>query len=184
MQIYKNKLSKELSNELYFFGLSYILGDDKLSQYGYPNKVMTKTNYSWNERIIQESKPVLIYVIPGEITSKICKEFKDLGILSGNEYNIGSMIYVWTEGSYIPKHTDKDEKNTNRIACTAYLNPEWDLSKGGTFHYQETESKEWKMIIPEQGTIVFNDKLEAHYTTPVIGKTFRISLQFFAVDDK
>ncbi len=181
MKIYKNGISDSLSNDLYSFGFSYFFGDEKISEYGYPNKVITKTNYSWNNKIVEESKPVIIYLLPDELKNKVCEELKELGVLSGAEFGIGSMIYVWTEGSYIPAHKDKNEDSPNRIVCTIYLNPEWEISNGGTFNYKEIDSEEWKMIVPERGTVVFNDKPEVHYTTPVIGKIPRITLQFFAV---
>ena len=183
MKIYKNGLSKELCEELALFGYSYFIGNDTLSSYGFPNKVVTKTNHSWNSNIVHESAPVIVYYTPDELTNKIRKEFQDLGMLSGNEYDVGSMVYIWTEGSYIPAHTDKQEGNPNRVVCTTYLNPEWNVSQGGTFHYQNHGSEEWHTLIPELGTIAFNDNLSVHYTTPVIGKTLRITLQFFATDD-
>lgn len=180
MQIFKKGLSEQLSNKILLWALSYYHGKSDISQKGYPNPVVTFTNAAWlnsPQKIIKDSKPVIIYFLEDSYKQEVLEELKKIDVLTGDESEVNMLVNCWTPGSYIPLHTDGD-KNF-RKAITIYLNTNWDLSNGGTFHY--LESGEVKTVVPEQGLVIFNDNDLAHYTTPVHEGHLRVSLQIWAM---
>ena len=72
-------------------------------------------------------------------------------------------IYLWPRGASISRHDDAHCK----WGATIYLNTSWDIDNGGLFVWQDKESAEWKVRIPEFNTLVVNDNKEPHLVTPV-----------------
>jgi Rps23 Pro-64 3,4-dihydroxylase Tpa1-like proline 4-hydroxylase len=68
---------------------------------------------------------------------------------------------------------------TDRKVFTSYLNPKWSVENGGNFNYLDKNDNQWKILVPSQGLLVYNDNDEQHYTTPVHEGNLRISLQMF-----
>lgn len=177
MKIFENGLSKELCSDIFDWATSYYYGIKDKHPLGFPNPITTKTNASWDPQIIKDSSPVIIYFPPDEIIQKIKEEFVGLKVASADEA-LQIMVYLWTPGSYIPLHSDGFAQ-TDRKVFTSYINPEWSLQEGGTFNYLDKDDNEWKILVPSQGLLVYNDNNEMHYTTPVEKGSLRISLQIF-----
>lgn len=72
-------------------------------------------------------------------------------------------IYVWPRGSGISAHNDGNKK----FGVTIYLNDDWHIDFGGFFVWQEKESGELKIRMPEFNSMVVNDEEELHLVTPV-----------------
>jgi hypothetical protein len=174
MKIFPNAISPELCEEIYGWAETYIYGQST-HQLGFPNPVKTMTSISWDDSITKDSKPVIIYFPPEEITLKLKEEIMVLGLVDETDY-LSAMVYVWLPGSYIPIHED----GTDRKVFTAYLNEKWSIQDGGTLNYLGKDDQDWKVLIPEQGTLVYNDNNEKHYTTISHNNKLRISLQIFA----
>lgn len=176
MKIFDKGLSQTLCDELYNFAMSYIYASE-VSRFGYPNPVVTTTNMSWPENVRDHSHIVIIYEVPLSLCGLIAEELLSLDIIGQNDYVSGS-IAVYTPGAYIPPHND-GKPGYDIKPITVYLNKEWSIQHGGLFHYKDEEAEEWKIITPERGLLVYNDKFEWHYTTPVLGNNLRVSLQMF-----
>ena len=174
MKIFDKGLSESLCDELYNFGMSYYYGST-ISEYGYPNQVLTTTNMSWDQNVIDDSTITLIYMVPKPLCDLISNELTNLGIIDKKD-EVSATVYIWTPGAYIPPHNDGKPGNQYK-AITVYLNKEWDIRYGGTFHYKDQD--EWKSITPKRGLLVYNNNFDWHYTTPVLGKNLRVSLQMF-----
>ena len=94
----------------------------------------------WGNNVIKDSNPVLVKVFTEELTSKIVEDLKD----HLPEYKeIRCMWYGWIRGSYIPWHSDENQK----FGITIYLNDYWDDDWGGYFAYND--GGEIKCIKPE-----------------------------------
>jgi|688.fasta_scaffold1061680_1 hypothetical protein len=176
MKTLQNGISPELCKELYEWAGTYIYGKST-HPLGFPNPVKTTTNSSWNNSIIKDSKPVIIYFPPDEIALKVKEELMVLGLVDMTE-NLSTMVYVWTSGSYIPMHED-GFSDTDRKVFTAYLNEKWSIQDGGTLNYFDKDDQQWKVLVPEQGMLVYNDNNEKHYTTVSNDGKLRVSLQMF-----
>lgn len=177
MKIFENGLSKELCSDIFDWATSYYYGIQDLHPLGFPKPITTKTNASWDDRIVKDSTPVIIYFPPDEIVDKIKEEFIGLEVASADDA-LQIMVFVWTPGSYIPMHSDGFAE-TDRKVLTSYMNPKWSLEDGGTFNYLDKDAKEWKVLVPSQGLLVYNDNNELHHTTPVSKGSLRVSLQIF-----
>ena len=178
MKIFDKGLSESLCDELYNFGMSYYSGST-ISEYGYPNQVLTTTNMSWAKNIIDNSTITIIYMVPRELCKMIADELVDLNIIDKKD-EVSASVYLWTPGAYIAPHNDGNPGD-NVKAITIYLNKEWDIRYGGTFHYKDQD--EWKSITPRRGLLVYNNNFDWHYTTPVLGDNLRVSLQMFLTSD-
>jgi hypothetical protein len=176
MKIFTDAISPELCEELCKWAKTYIYGKEG-HHLGFPNPVKTMTNAAWNDSIIKDSKPVIIYFVPDEIIVKIKEELIKLDLITLNQ-DLVAMVYVWTPGSYIPIHED-GFADTNRKVFTAYLNQDWPIENGGLLHYFSKDANEWKIVKPDQGLLVYNDNNEQHYTTVSHEGHTRISLQMF-----
>jgi hypothetical protein len=90
--------------------------------------------------------------------------------------DITTMFYIWQHNSGISKHTDPGYT----FAATIYLNPYWDVDWGGNFLYYDNEidwenndksymsdHQNWKVVIPESGTMVLNNDQTLHMVTPL-----------------
>jgi len=178
MKTFTKAISPELCKDIYSWTESYLYGKGGVHPLGYPNPVNTMTNLAWNNAIIKDSKPVIIYFLPHQMTEQIKQELLEVGLLGSLQENLLVMVYVWTPGSYIPMHED-GFSYTDRKVFTSYLNEEWSIEDGGLFHYLDKEDTTWKSIVPEQGLLVYNDNNEKHYTTVAHEGKIRISLQMF-----
>ena len=176
MKIFDKGLSENLCDELYNFGVSYYYGST-ISKFGYPNKVLTTTNMSWPQDVIDSSSITIIYTVPTDLCKLISDELVDLGIIDEKD-KVSASVYLWTPGAYIPPHNDGNPGDSAK-AITVYLNKQWDIKYGGTFHYKDKALQEWKSITPKRGLLVYNDNFDWHYTTPVLGNNLRVSLQMF-----
>ena len=184
MRTYENGLSKEFCNELMYWGMSYVFARGDIHPLGFPNPVVTKTNRSWQPHIIKDSKPVFIYELHDDLKEKLKVELTSLGIFNPDTMShLSAMVYIWTPGSYIPLHEDGFAE-TDRQVMTAYLNETWGVEKGGLFLYLDKNDDSWKVLIPHQGFLVYNDKNELHCTTPVNEGDLRGSLQIFIFNKK
>ena len=72
-------------------------------------------------------------------------------------------IYAWLPASGISAHTDGKKK----FGMTIYLNNNWQLDYGGLFVWEDKESNELKVRMPEFNSMVLNDNEELHLVTPV-----------------
>jgi len=77
--------------------------------------------------------------------------------------NLYVQIYLWPPLSGISAHNDGHKK----FGATIYLNDNWQLNYGGLFVWQDKESQELKVRMPEFNSIVLNDNQELHLVTPV-----------------
>jgi hypothetical protein len=177
MKTFANGISSDLCKYIYAWAETYIYGKAHFHPLGYPEPVQTTTNLSWDETIIKDSKPVIVYFLPNKITTQIKQELLDLKLINSLEENLSAMVFVWTPGSYIPIHQDNSE--TDRKVFTVYLNDDWSIEDGGLFHYLDKDENIWKSVVPEQGLLVYNDNNEKHYTTVTHEGKIRISLQMF-----
>jgi hypothetical protein len=180
MKTFENGLSKELCSDIYNWAISYYAGRENLHQLGFPMPVVTKSNASWNPDIVKDSKPVIIYFPPDEIVKKIKEQFVELKVIDSINEDMSVMVFLWTAGSYIPLHSDGNA-NDHRKVFTSYLNPEWSVEYGGIFNYLDKNDNQWKILVPSQGLLVYNDTDEPHFTTPVNEKNLRVSLQIFTL---
>jgi hypothetical protein len=177
MKIFESGLSKELCSDIFNWATSYYYGIQGAHPLGFPKPIVTKTNASWDPKIVKDSRPVIIYFPPDEIVKKLKEEFVRLDIVSMNDA-LQIMVFLWTPGAYIPLHSDGFAE-TDRKVFTSYINPKWSLEDGGTFNYLDKNDNKWKVLVPSQGLLVYNDDNEKHYTTPVSEGSLRVSLQMF-----
>ena len=178
MKTFENGLSKELCSDIFNWAITYYYGLENRHPLGFPMPIVTKSNASWDPSIIKDSKPVIIYFPPDEIVKKIKEEFVELNVIESMDEPLSVMVYVWTPGSYIPLHKD-GLAQTDRKVFTSYLNPKWSVENGGIFNYLDKNDNQWKILVPSQGLLVYNDDNELHCTTPVHEGNLRISLQMF-----
>jgi hypothetical protein len=178
MKTYEDGLSKSLCAEIRSWVGSYIFHRENDHPEGFPQPVVTFTNYAWPEYIVRNSAAVIIYMLPETMTKVLRDELILLNIIEKNE-SITPMVYAWTPGSYIPIHKD-GAAHKDRKVVTAYLNDEWSEDMGGLFNYQSKATGKTEVLTPHEGFLVYNDEDEVHFTTPVKPGYLRLSLQIFA----
>lgn len=140
--------------------------------------MVTKTPEILNEIIIKEI---------GEYLPKITK--------NGPVKKYVTMFYIWQPYSGISKHTDYGYP----FAATVYLNRSWDVDWGGNFLYYDKEidwnksdeeymyqHENWKVVIPEFGTMVLNDDETLHLVTPISPTCpeLRYTIQIWGMGDE
>ena len=182
MKMFPNGISLNLCKEICEWAETYIYGKPG-HPLGFPNPVTTMTNLAWPDSIIKDSKPVIIYMLPNEFIEKIKKELAEIKLINGLDGYLHPMVYVWTPGSYIPLHEDGFADNDRKV-FTVYLNEQWSIENGGTFNYLDKNDEQWKVLVPQQGLLVYNDNNELHYTTVSNEGRIRISIQMFAQSNK
>ena len=181
MKMFPNGISQNLCKEISAWAETYIYGKPN-HPLGFPNPVKTMTNLAWQDYIIKDSKPVIIYFLPDEIIKKIKEELIEMKLIDALDAHLHAMVYVWTPGSYIPLHEDGFADNDRKV-FTVYLNGQWSIEDGGTFNYLDKDDEQWKVLVPKQGLLVYNDNNELHYTTVSNEGKVRISLQMFSQSD-
>ena len=179
MQIYNNGISKELCSEIYDWAQSYVFGKPDLHPEGYPNPVVTRTNYSWHQSLMQDISPVIIYSLTDKLSAKLNSQISNLGLIDKSYTDFVPMVFVWTPGSYIPTHNDGSAENVRKV-FTLYLNEEWSANMGGLFCFTNSQTGEVETLVPDQGMLVYNNADEPHYTTAVEPGYFRYSVQVFS----
>jgi hypothetical protein len=133
-----------------------------------------KTNYSWHPYVVQNSQPVLTRILDQDRSSQILNCLFKKEILDPNE-NYHVMNYIWTQGSYIPWHTDDHVKE----AMTIYINDFWNINWGGIFLWDE--NNEIKGHPPIPNTAIKNSGELFHHVTPVTpnAESFRHTIQIW-----
>ena len=137
------------------------------------------TNLAWDNRIVGDSSLVVCIAVPDKILSEIDDCLIKNNILDPKLDKLlsdakSAMLYVWTNGSYIPPHKD----STMGKAVTVYLNRSWSLSNGGLFCWRS--NNEIRCVEPTFNVAIENTEKEEHFTTPVTTKDYlRVSLQIF-----
>ena len=113
--------------------------------------------------------PELKEGIQGTCLTRFAPEDLKTRILDELEYCLSSpepivQFYIWQPLSGIAWHNDYNRN----IGATIYLNERWGPNYGGVFMYQTgTDPTDIHGVIPQQNTMVINDKNEYHMVTPV-----------------
>ena len=164
VKTYDNLFDQEYFDQLRQYSLDVF--SDETSKF--------RTNHSsWDSRIVQDSKLVLIHEPEvqhqREILGKVSEVLPSFG--ADNSY---VLFYYWMEGSYIPWHNDWKYKQ----AATVYLNNEWSADWQGYFIYEDGD--EIKAVLPAPNRAVHNRGQIMHSTTPVLPSSYlRATLQIF-----
>lgn len=174
MEFYQNVLSEDLADTLYKYAVDAISGIRVTPQ----PKIWT--NAIWDEAIVKDSSVVICIEVPELFFPRLIQDFAKLNSLEffnpAEDAMKTPMLYLWTRDSYIPLHNDQGHKK----AVTIYLNRDWQEDDGGIFQWRNANTEEWSSYIPAFNTMVLNNTLEDHQTTPVkTNKKFRCTLQAF-----
>lgn len=137
-----------------------------------------RTNYCWDNRIVHDSHPVLVYHYRDKLREKILSELLVSEVISGNPDDYTCMNYIWTRMSHIPWHADGH-------ATEVYLNETWDHSWGGVFLYKQQDADTYiRGAIPKFNTASKNTGNILHTVTSVSNLAPpRVTLQLFKVKD-
>jgi hypothetical protein len=171
---YFNILPENFADSLYQLGLD--IASQKCNE-----KFQIHTNWSWDPGIVEESAPVICIKLDGERLQMVQSILEAKGVYDPEtdlplQEAGGAMIYLWTNGSYIPSHSD----GVYAKAITIYLNRDWSFNDGGMFNWYEESQNEWKSVLPSFNMGMLNDTLQLHGTSAVTTKNkMRITLQVF-----
>ena len=137
------------------------------------NQLCQETNQTRGEDVWRVSTLSWVGEIQrGILASVACKEVspdladtieKEIKHLLPPHEKLYQQIYVWPRGSGISAHDDGNKK----FGATIYLNNDWQLDFGGLFVWQDKESNELKVRVPEYNSMVLNNNEELHLVTPV-----------------
>jgi len=138
-----------------------------------------KSNLGWQSEIIKSSGIVLIRDLNSDQKDNIIEALISKNLLDTSlGFELEAHIYLWSKGSFIPWHADKEYEDKVRFAATLYLNENWDIDWGGLFLYQS--GKEIKAEIPNFNKLIFNDENLPHSTTILADDAdIRITVQLF-----
>lgn len=168
LQVIDNVLSQEV-----------FLSTVEHSNFVYQNYTLQSSTSFWNSKIVEFSKPVLVYELleKDPLFLKIKKEVENL---KNTSVVLGILFYFWTPGSYIPWHND-GQAFTN--ALTIYLNEEWWYNYGGLFQYLNGDKVE--SVTPRSNLGVLQVGNVQHSTTITsIHAPVRKTVQIFFKDPK
>lgn len=178
MKVISNLLSANTSELLLEIAEDVAFGSKQDSV----NRYKVWTNLAWDKRIVGSSSAVICIAVPDNLLPEIQDALIDRGVLdTGADLLLTetktAMIYVWTNGSYIPPHKD----STHGKAVTVYLNKDWGLSDGGLFCWKDsTNHNQIRCVEPSFNLAVENSLKEEHFTTPVTNERYpRVSVQIF-----
>ena len=119
-----------------------------------------KTHKCWNNTVVLDSFPVLIYRIPDE--EKVMKDLTTtINQKTGMNYSVCAGFYYWTRFSYIPWHEDSHLD----AAMTIYLNDKWTENNGGYLMYEDGD--EIKAILPQKNRAIWQRNGVRHSTSAV-----------------
>jgi hypothetical protein len=129
----------------------------------------------WDKNIILDSNIVLINNITNNLKLKTVDILnRNLKKLNKNKPD-GISFFYWTKGSYIPWHSDEGYE----MACTLYLNQNWDPNWGGFINIK-TDEYNVSSIKPEYNNLVELQKNVFHSTTPTsLLADIRVTIQIF-----
>lgn len=134
------------------------------------------SNFNWQNYIVLESAPVLLYTLNDENTPFFHELVSE--IETKTQYTLSVPIinfYIWTNSSYIPWHDD----GAYSAGLTIYLNNNWDLNWGGLFLYKDGD-EEIKSIPPKKNRAVLQEGGVHHSVTLTTTKAdYRYTLQIF-----
>ena len=164
MKVIKNALSEDLC----LYSLNEI---KKLKN----SPVWQSSTVFWSEGIREcISGSCIVTSTSDEIKKMVLDQIQNY--LPSTASDISVMFYIWQPYSAISKHTDPGYK----FAATIYLNEIWDIDWGGTFLYYNkkidwehseeeymTDHNNWKVVVPEFGTMVLNTDETLHMVTPL-----------------
>lgn len=138
-----------------------------------------KSNLGWQTEIIKSSGIVLIRDLNAQQKNTLIETLVAKGLLDNSlRFELEAQVYLWTKGSFIPWHADKEYADKVRYAATLYLNEAWDIDWGGLFLYEKGD--EIKAEIPNFNKLIFNDENFPHATTILSDNSdLRITIQLF-----
>ena len=133
---------------------------DNIKHYSKLN-LWTSSSLFWSPEIrVGNHVGVLTHLIKGPFADYIEKEISHFL----PEYaRLQIQMYLWPEGSNISWHDD----NGFSFGATIYLNRHWEINYGGLFVWEDSDTKELKILCPCKNTMVINDKKEGHCVTHV-----------------
>lgn len=173
MKIYSNILNPEFAKKLYNFGIDIVNGKHQ------EENLTVWTNFAWDKKIVGDSAPVLCIRIPKIMADELQEELYSAGIFdpkTDEPLYLHALLHIWFKNSYIPSHEDSHVSK----AVTIYLNEKWDYNEGGLFQWLDSETNEWRAIVPSFNIGIVNNSGLLHGTTPVKSETqFRITVQTF-----
>jgi len=164
MKVIKNALPEDFS--------FYLLKEIKELR---KTPIWQSSTLSWDEGIKESISGSCIVTSTSDETKDMI--LKQVGsYLPPTASNISTMFYIWQPYSGISKHTDPGYS----FAATIYLNEYWDVDWGGIFLYYNkkidweeseeeymTDHNNWKVVVPEFGTMVLNNDETLHMVTPL-----------------
>jgi hypothetical protein len=171
---YFNVLPENFADSLYQLGTDVLEGRCE-------ERFKFWTNRMWDLEIVEESAPVICFSLEGNRLDTIQSILEEKGVYNPEtdlplQEAGGAMIYLWTNGSYIPSHSD----GIYSKGVTIYLNRDWSFNDGGMFNWYEKSENEWKSVLPSFNMAMLNDKLQLHGTSAVTTRNkVRITLQVF-----
>ena len=118
------------------------------------------SNFSWSKELYEEGicGQVSFSMTSSEVGQIIANKIKHL--IPTSKF-LMTQHFLWNSLSGINEHDDTHYT----FGATLYLNKNWNINWGGLFLYKE--ENEWKAIVPEFNTIVFNFNYTDHLVTLV-----------------
>lgn len=167
MKIYKNSISDELMTDI-------VADINKVLQ-----KDVWQTNVSqWDHSVTRfgSGGVVTFATIEDPIRSRLLEELGDK--LPEPKNNLNIRYFVWHRLSNISCHDD----GIHNYGATLYLNDYWHIDWGGTFLWEDKNTREWKALNPEMKTLVVNDEKEMHGVSVISAGAprNRYSIQIFS----
>lgn len=123
------------------------------------DKSKWRSNMFWTKDIVKKSSAVISLVLSEKMHKIIKDKFISINPEYG-KYNFQCQFYLWYPFSYIPQHSDYLYK----LACTIYLNEDWNIDHGGLFYYKDSSDK-YRMVIPKFNNGVINTNNVWHGVT-------------------
>jgi hypothetical protein len=140
--------------------------------------IFTSNVTNWGSGLIQNSTPILRYIITNE-------DLELLGLLKKEieskipYYVNGVIIHICPKFSYIPWHND----GNHLAALSIYLNKNWNSNWGGFFMYEDGDKI--YAIKPDRNLAVFQKGGTKHSVSMINSDAdYRISIQCFLNSEK
>lgn len=137
------------------------------------------TNLSWTKNLQTNSSLIFIMPFPeieDEIREVLIKELNDNKL---KDLNIFTQMCVFSRGSCIPLHSDKDYY----LGATVYLNKRWSSENGGLFLFESDSYL--NVVVPKYNRCVINYKHNYHMVSQVSSNIEepRITIQIFVTNE-
>jgi hypothetical protein len=162
IEIIENYLEESLLNECKLLS----------NELFYCNTLIAKTNHSWDNNIVKDSDPIIIYHINNtyDIFDKIKNHIKDKNNIELKDI----FFYNFMQNSHIPWHNDGNHNG----GLTIYLNSEWDKDHGGIFLFEHDD--EIKGVYPSNNLAVIQRGGVNHCVAPTTRNSkIRKTIQIF-----